>query len=421
MTTTAIQQQQTGRQASPLSRQSSPKGITIQAKLTIGQPNDKYEQEADHIADQVMRIPDRTAVQRKCTACEEEDKVQRKPLVDVTPWAQKREIANAQLQREENDKTNLPTRNNPLIMYSHRVLHENYNKEKWATWCSDKNNYQKRESMCEGKEKYGIEIKVSSKAVGSFTQIIGECSPDDLARKLNIVGFMPKRVGFGKPCKENKYIVNSGSRHTKPQQSLIHTKRELPKVISSNTSLESRLNSSKSGGSPLPDHTRSFMENRIGGDFSNVKIHTDSNAVKMSQELGAQAFTHGNHIYFNSGKYNPDSFSGKHLLAHEMVHTVQQGITNRIQKKNEPIQLQRNTPPWIYGHRILFDSENNVGFCSAEKVEDMEKEERACNGLFSRKLKEGVAIIKRSNNCDKIGTLQQIPEGKYDPGRCGLL
>jgi len=30
---------------------------TLQAKLTIGQPNDQYEQEADRIAEQVMRIP----------------------------------------------------------------------------------------------------------------------------------------------------------------------------------------------------------------------------------------------------------------------------------------------------------------------------------------------------------------------------
>lgn len=30
----------------------------IQAKLKVGQPNDKYEQEADRVADQVLRMPD---------------------------------------------------------------------------------------------------------------------------------------------------------------------------------------------------------------------------------------------------------------------------------------------------------------------------------------------------------------------------
>jgi Domain of unknown function (DUF4157) len=45
----------------------------------------------------------------------------------------------------------------------------------------------------------------------------------------------------------------------------------------------------------------------------------------MSRELNAQAFTVGSDIYFNRGKYNPSSESGKHLLAHELTHTVQQG------------------------------------------------------------------------------------------------
>jgi hypothetical protein len=70
--------------------------------------------------------------------------------------------------------------------------------------------------------------------------------------------------------------------------------------------------------------TQSFMESRFGTDFSNVKIHTGDDAVQMSRALGAQAFTVGSDIYFNSGKYNPSSESGKHLLAHELTHTVQQ-------------------------------------------------------------------------------------------------
>ena len=38
----------------------------LQAKLRIGQPNDKYEQEADRVADAVMRMPDPN-IQRKPT------------------------------------------------------------------------------------------------------------------------------------------------------------------------------------------------------------------------------------------------------------------------------------------------------------------------------------------------------------------
>ena len=58
-------------------------GLPIQAKLTIGQPNDKYEQEADRVAEQVMRMA-RPQVQRQ--AEEEEEPVQPKPLAEeITP------------------------------------------------------------------------------------------------------------------------------------------------------------------------------------------------------------------------------------------------------------------------------------------------------------------------------------------------
>ncbi|MBE7169311.1 MAG: DUF4157 domain-containing protein [Williamsia sp.] len=61
----------------------------IQPKLMVNQPGDKHEQEADAMADKVMRMPAEPAdnpsfapalstVQRKCAACEEEEKVQRK-------------------------------------------------------------------------------------------------------------------------------------------------------------------------------------------------------------------------------------------------------------------------------------------------------------------------------------------------------
>ena len=83
------------------------------------------------------------------------------------------------------------------------------------------------------------------------------------------------------------------------------------------------------------------MESGFGANFSNVNIHTDSKAVEMSEQLGAQAFTHGNDVYFNKGKYNPDSKEGKHLLAHELTHTIQQtGAKQKSPTENHPKDLQ---------------------------------------------------------------------------------
>lgn len=107
----------------------------------------------------------------------------------------------------------------------------------------------------------------------------------------------------------------------------IQTKSENGAAV--NNGVASSIQSSRGSGSSLDGSTRSFMGSRMGSDFSNVKIHNDSQSAQLSQNLSAKAFTVGNDIYFNEGQYNPGSSAGKHLLAHELTHVVQQhGIIN---------------------------------------------------------------------------------------------
>lgn len=105
--------------------------------------------------------------------------------------------------------------------------------------------------------------------------------------------------------------------------------------------LESRLNSTKGKGSPLPEETQTSMGTALGADFGGVRVHTDSSAVQMSQELGAHAFTHDSDIYFNAGKYDTGSKDGQKLLAHELVHTVQQG--GGIRKQEKPLEVSQDS------------------------------------------------------------------------------
>ncbi|MEN8115380.1 MAG: DUF4157 domain-containing protein [Bacteroidota bacterium] len=111
-------------------------------------------------------------------------------------------------------------------------------------------------------------------------------------------------------------------------------------VAETQQTTETNLKDSKGNGHSLDSDTRAQMENSFGADFSRIKIHTDSAAIQMNQELGAKAFTSGNHIYFNEGKYRPGSQNGNKLLAHELVHTVQQGASTTQN------QVQRWTWPW---------------------------------------------------------------------------
>ncbi len=89
-------------------------------------------------------------------------------------------------------------------------------------------------------------------------------------------------------------------------------------------SLSNQIEHSTGKGNSLPSKTIHEMQSSFGADFSHVNIHTGTDAVQMNKELNAQAFTHGSDIYFNSGKYNPESSGGKQLLAHELTHVVQQ-------------------------------------------------------------------------------------------------
>ncbi|MFZ3383025.1 MAG: DUF4157 domain-containing protein [Candidatus Methanoperedens sp.] len=97
--------------------------------------------------------------------------------------------------------------------------------------------------------------------------------------------------------------------------------------------LQQRLNNSKGSGKTLPEDMRSSFESALGADFSTVNIHTGTDSIEMNKELGAQAFTHGSDIYFNAGKYDPASNSGRQLLAHELMHTVQQGGSALLSRK----------------------------------------------------------------------------------------
>lgn len=79
-----------------------------------------------------------------------------------------------------------------------------------------------------------------------------------------------------------------------------------------------------SAGAPLGADVRSFMEPRFGRDFSGVRVHTDAGAAASASAVRARAYTVGSDIAFAAGAYSPGTTAGRRLLAHELVHTVQQ-------------------------------------------------------------------------------------------------
>ena len=76
----------------------------------------------------------------------------------------------------------------------------------------------------------------------------------------------------------------------------------------------------RSGGWTLPREVQTKMEQALGADFSDVRVHVGPEV----SAIGAIAFTWGSNIHFAPGQYNPHTPQGRELLGHELTHVVQQ-------------------------------------------------------------------------------------------------
>jgi len=106
----------------------------------------------------------------------------------------------------------------------------------------------------------------------------------------------------------------------------------------------------RSPGQPLDPATRTFMESRFGHDSSRVRLYTDAKSAESVRSVNALAYTVGQAVAFAADPYAPASSESRRLLAHELVHVVQQGgatpLCHRPFKRacHETV-AQESTPP----------------------------------------------------------------------------
>lgn len=155
----------------------------------------------------------------------------------------------------------------------------------------------------------------------------------------------------------------------KSKTPILQKKTDTTLPSSATQGFENKLKSRSNLGSPLSPSVQQEMEQGFGADFSGVRIHNDTEAAKLSNDINAQAFTLGNNIYFNKGKYNPSSKAGKHLLAHELTHTIQQRKSpsnpQRKHSKYKPstqLAQQKNKPHTHIQRTIIQENEGEDGF-----------------------------------------------------------
>jgi len=142
---------------------------------------------------------------------------------------------------------------------------------------------------------------------------------------------------------EKKEEEKIHKKEDKKEEEKIHKKEEKihkkeGTAATANASAPGYISSISGKGQSMDAGVRSFYENKMGADFSEVKIHTGKEAAESAKDINAQAYAYGNHIVFNEGKYQPGSGEGKHLLAHELTHVMQQN------EKDVGRVIQRKTP-----------------------------------------------------------------------------
>ncbi|MFT3773772.1 MAG: DUF4157 domain-containing protein [Minicystis sp.] len=141
------------------------------------------------------------------------------------------------------------------------------------------------------------------------------------------------------------------------------------------------------GGQPLDTDTRTFFEQRLGHDFSGVRIHTGARAAASARAVNALAYTVGQDIVFDAGRHAPRDEAGRKLLAHELTHVVQQrgGLARAA--------IQRADAPAPSGAPEL-DYNALVDQIYAASIDKIGTDEEAVYGALQRLQRNPVAVQK---------------------------
>jgi len=246
--------------------------LPVQAKLEVGPAHDRFEQEADRIADRIMRVPDGVSSPPPAIAPLSLQRKTAKPPPEEIEPAQRKTATPTPEDRE-------PVQRAP-----------------------EQRKQEEIKPLCE------------------------ECALQRAAEKAEVTVTPDEEPEKRKGCRDKPLpgLQRKGGDGSGPAPA----------------GVQSTIDRARAGrGAPLPPATRSFMEPRLGRDLGHVRVHDGAPAAEASRAVGAKAFTVGNDVFFGAGRYRPETGEGRRLIAHELVHTVQQGGGSSLAR---PARLQRD-------------------------------------------------------------------------------
>ena len=294
--------------------------MAIQAKLAIGEPNDKYEQEADATAARVVQ-------QINSPITSQSQPVQRKLENHLRAKnAQKMAIQAKLAIGEPNDKYEqeadataarvVQQINSPITSQSQPVQRkfENHLRAKNA----QKMALQPKLAIGDPNGKY--EQEDDATAARGIQQIN---SPTNDASTASLTQSVQRQE-----MQEDEEL----------QMKSLVQRRENIGGGEASTDLESSIQSARGSGQSLDANLQRSMGQAMGADFSGVKVHTDSQSDQLNKSIQAKAFTTGQDVFFRQGAYEPSSRGGQELIAHELTHVVQQN-GGAVQRSPQPTEM----------------------------------------------------------------------------------
>lgn len=272
-----------------LQRATGKQSVQVQPKLKVNRQGDIYEQEADRVAEHVMRMPDST-VQRQA---EEEKQIRSRPLAStITPLIQRQ----PEPEEEEEVLESVPTRDAGEL---------------------------------------GDQEELTPPLESLPTRDAGELGDEE---ELT-------------PPLESVPTWDEVETEQEEEEEPIQTKSNINTAPQVTAGIAHDINSLKGTGKPLTASERAFFEPRFGVDFGNVRVHTNERAARTAQHINARAFTLGHDIVFGAGQYSPASYSGKSLLAHELTHVVQQNGRRSFGPHSEGLKRHGLVQGEVFSHR----------------------------------------------------------------------
>ena len=158
-----------------------------------------------------------------------------------------------------------------------------------------------------------IQRKPTVSAPGDASEIEAEAVADQVMRMAEPAALGRAPLAIARKCSACE------------DEGQIQTRRNPEAHADAGLDSAAAVHAARQGGAALPGSLRGYFEPRFGHDFSGVRIHADGQAAQAARAVQARAYTYGSDIVFGPGEYAPATSQGKRLLAHELVHVVQQG------------------------------------------------------------------------------------------------